>query len=97
MTNQQVFNAFATKRIAKGGSVRTEAIDGGNGVALFSYGTPIAINTDEGIVFDLRKYGVTTTKHQSGAARACRHYKYVSPQSFRELCRDKGVYLGAAR
>jgi len=100
MTNAEVFNAFATKRIAKGGSVRTEAIAGGTGVALFSYGTPVAVNTDEhGIVFDARKYSVTTSKQQSQAMSACTTYGYevAYPEAFRNLCRETGTYLGAAR
>lgn len=98
MTNAQVFAAFANHQVAKGGSVRTEAI-GNTGVALFSYGTPIAINTTAyGVQFDVRKYSITTSKQANQARSAVAgQIDTVSHGDFRALCRMLGVNLSAAR
>jgi hypothetical protein len=97
MTNAQVFAAFASRKPAKGGSVRTERI-GNTGVVLYSYGTPIAINTSvHGVVFDVRKYSVTTSKQASAAKRAAAGPRDLNHGDFRQLCRDLGVHLGSAR
>jgi hypothetical protein len=97
MTNAQVFAAFASRKPANGGSVRSERTS--NGVVLYSYATPIAYFANDGYlpVFTLSRYSSTTSRQQTQAKRACGAFDEAGAADFRTNASAVGAYFGMAR
>lgn len=98
-SNREVFQAFAAGREAKGGSIKAERSHNG-ALALYSYGTPIALYGPNGEgIFDARTYSVTTSKQQNQAKREfpAKLIQVVEHAQFRTLCRVHHVDLTGAR
>lgn len=76
---ENVFNAWMNGRSEKKQkSVWTD------GVAIYSYNTLILFNNQDGaLVFNNRKYSVTTSNHQNSIKRMCaeRHIEYIQKDS----------------
>lgn len=99
MTNREVFRAFAAGLEAVGGSVASRAF--GDVVALYSYGTPIALRDPSRAaavtVWDARTYSPTTVKQRSMAQAVCGGAFVLDHDAFRDRCREAGVDLTGAR
>ena len=97
MSNREVFQKFASRQPAQGGSVRSEQASGG--VVLYSYATPIAVFPTHAYepVFTTRKFSVTTSKQQSQAKAACGSYNTMDDEDFRAAARAMGADFSLAR
>ena len=98
MTNAQVFEAFASRKPAQGGSVHSEVNSAGDAI-LYSYATPIAFFGAGGDlpVFTERRFSVTTTKQQAQAKRIAGSWHEWTDENFRVMARQLGANFGFAR
>ena len=64
MSNKDLIKAFINGQTAQNGSMRTD------GTKLFSYFTCIAQKTSKGILFNVCKYSITTSRQQTYTRQA---------------------------
>lgn len=92
MTNRDVFKAFAERREAEGGTVRSARADGA--LVLYSYGTPVALRPDDepnAAWFSESTHSPTTAKQMSQARAMCQLAETHPDAFFAAALRDHGV------